>query len=277
MAHVVNEAAEKILDQTFPVLDHGFVRLVDYLGGDLRIVQAARVSYGRGSKGEEKDRELIDFLLRHDHTSPFEQVVFTFDVKMPIFVARQWIRHRTARINEVSGRYRKMPDEFYVPEDEKIHLQNKDNRQGRDEKLLAPLEVRATVRSRMEEHNKQAYEHYRFMLKNDISREVARIALPLSLYTEFYWQMDLHNLFHFLRLRLDDEAQLEIREYAKALAEIVKIVTPWAWDSFENHILKGARISADEAAAIKKMIAGQETGFSEERTRELRKKLRLES
>jgi len=275
MAHIVNEAAEKILDQTFPVLDHGFVRLVDYLGGDLRIVQAARVSYGKGSKGEEKDRELIDFLLRHDHTSPFEQVVFTFDVKMPIFVARQWIRHRTARINEVSGRYRKMPEEFYVPDDDKIHLQNRDNNQGRDEKMLAPADVRESVRSRMADHNRQAYEHYRFMLKNDVSREVARITLPLSLYTEFYWQMDLHNLLHFLRLRLDDEAQLEIREYAKALAEIVKIVTPWAWASFERHVLKGCRLSDDDVDAIKNLIAGKETGFNDERNRELKKKLRL--
>ncbi len=276
MAHIVNEAAEKILDQTFPVLDHGFVRLVDYLGGDLRIVQAARVSYGKGSKGEEKDRELIDFLLRHDHTSPFEQVVFTFDVKMPIFVARQWIRHRTARINEVSGRYRKMPEEFYVPDDDKIHLQNRDNNQGRDEKMLAPADVRESVRSRMADHNRQAYEHYRFMLKNDVSREVARITLPLSLYTEFYWQMDLHNLLHFLRLRLDDEAQLEIREYAKALAEIVKIVTPWAWASFERHVLKGCRLSDDDVDAIKNLIAGKETGFNDERNRELNKKLRLQ-
>jgi thymidylate synthase (FAD) len=276
MAHVVNAAAEEILDQEFPVLDHGFVRLVDYLGGDTRIVQAARVSYGSGTKTVREDKILIDYLLGHDHTSPFEQVVFTFHLKMPIFVARQWVRHRTARLNEISGRYSVMKEEFYVPDDEHVHLQAKDNRQGRDETTPAPPEVRAQVRETMREHHKQVYEHYQDMIGQDISRELARINLPLSLYTEFYWQMDLHNLLHFLALRLDDHAQLEIRAYAKVLAQIVKAVTPWTWEAFERHRLRSKRLGDDEIAAVRNLLAGRETGLSKFKETELRKKLGLE-
>jgi thymidylate synthase (FAD) len=276
MAHIVNPEAEAILDQQFLVLDHGFVRLVDYLGGDERVVGAARVSYGTGTKTVRDDRLLIDFLLRHDHTSPFEQVVFTFHVKMPIFVARQWVRHRTARMNEISGRYSVMREEFYVPEDRNVHLQNKDNRQGRDETMPAPPAMREKIRATMTAHHKEVYAHYQEMLEHDVSRELARIDLPLSLYTEFYWQMDLHNLFNFLRLRMDDHAQLEIREYAKAIAKIVKTVAPWSYESFERHILRGCRLANDEVRAVKNLLAGKESGLGKQRDAEFRKKMRLD-
>lgn len=275
MAHNHKTEADAILDQQFDVLDHGFIRLVDYLGNDERIVQAARVSYGAGTKTVRMDKALIDYLLRHDHTSPFEQVVFTFHLKMPIFVARQWVRHRTARMNEISGRYSVMSEEFYVPADANIHLQNQENRQGRDETRPASPEVREAIREQMTEHNKTVYTNYQEMLSHDISRELARISLPLSLYTEFYWQIDLHNLFRFLRLRLDQHAQLEIREYAKVMARIVKTVTPWAYESFERHILKGCRLSSDEIKAVKNLLAGRETGLSGMAEAEFRTKLRL--
>ena len=194
MAHCVVEEAEAVLDKSFPVLDKGFVRLVDYLGSDQRIVQSARVSYGEGTKTYRQDKGLINYLMRNDHTSPFEQVVFTFHIKAPIFVARQWVRHRTARMNEISGRY-----------------------------------------------------------SLGIARELARINLPLSIYTEFYWEIDLHNLFHFLQLRLDHHAQREIREYAEVMLELVRKVCPIATEAFENHRLNGRSFSADEVEAIRAM------------------------
>lgn len=276
MAHQTNPRAEKILEKEFKVLDHGFVRLIDYLGGDRRIVEAARVSYGKGTKTVRQDKGLIDYLLRNEHTSPFEQVSFTFHVKMPIFVARQWVRHRTARMNEISGRYSVMTDEFYLPKDHNIHLQNPKNRQGRDETRPAPPAVRKQLRRTMAEHHEQVYAHYQQMLNEDISRELARIDLPLSLYTEFYWQNDLHNIFRFLKLRLSDHAQLEIREYAKVMAKIVKAVAPYAWESFERHELKGARLSAEEIVAVRNLIGGRPTGLSPRAEDTLKKKLDLE-
>jgi thymidylate synthase (FAD) len=276
MAHITVPEAEQLLDQEFKVLDHGFVRLVDYLGGDLRIVQAARVSYGLGTKTVREDKLLIDYLLRHDHTSPFEQVMFTFHVKMPIFVARQWLRHRTARINELSGRYSVMSEEFYLPEANTIHLQDTVNRQGRDETKPAPPALRDSIRTKMVEQHKQVYAFYQEMLSHEIVRELARVNLPLSTYTEFYWQIDLHNLFNFLRLRLDDHAQLEIREYGKVMAKIVKAVVPMAYESFEKHIVNGRRLSADEIKAVKRLLAGKELGLTKQVEGEFRKKLRLD-
>ncbi len=265
--HCIVEEAEAILDKEFPVLDKGFVRLVDYMGSDQRIVQSARVSYGEGTKTYRQDKGLINYLLRNDHTSPFEQVVFTFHVKMPIFVARQWVRHRTARMNEISGRYSVMSDECYVPADGNIALQSEDNKQGRKAEPVSP-ELAAEVRSIMEEDNRRVFESYHRMLDMGIAREISRIELPLSLYTEMYWQIDLHNLFHFLALRLDSHAQFEIREYAKTMFSIVRKVCPIAAEAFENHKLRGRSFSGKEVEAIKAMLSGEECPL-EKRDREI--------
>ena len=198
MAHCIVPEAEEILDKEFPVLDKGFVRLVDYFGGDQRIVQSARVSYGEGTKTVSQDGALIDYLLRHQHTSPFEQVVLTFHVKMPIFVARQWVRHRTGRMNEVSGRYSIMKEEFYVPAEDKVSPQSSNNKQGRADEAF-DKDSACQIINDLESGQKAAYENYSKLIDKGLAREIARINLPLSLYTEFYWQMDLHNLFHFLK------------------------------------------------------------------------------
>ena len=254
--HCINEEAEAILDKEFPVLDHGFVRLVDYMGSDQRIVQAARVSYGEGTKTYRQDKGLINYLLRNDHTSPFEQVVFTFHVKMPIFVARQWTRHRTARMNEISGRYSILPDECYIPDAEHIALQSEDNKQGRQSEPV-PAEIAGEVRRLLEEDQRKVFEDYHRLLDMGIAREISRINLPLSVYTEFYWQIDLHNLFHFLKLRLDGHAQYEIREYGKVMFDIVKAVCPIAAEAFENIKLNGRSFSGREVDAIKAMLRGE--------------------
>ncbi len=276
MAHTTKAKAEKLLDKEFSVLDHGFVRLVDYLGSDQRIVQSARVSYGKGTKTVRQDKGLIDYLLRNQHTSPFEQVVFTFHLKMPIFVARQWVRHRTARMNEISGRYSVLNDDFYVPADKHVHMQSEANMQGRDESRPAPPAARKKLRQQMTEHNQETFEHYEQMIGEGISREIARINLPLSLYTEFYWQMDLHNLLHFLKLRLDHHAQLEIRKYAKVIAKIVQAACPYAWESFERHVLNGRQLSADEVQAVRNLLAGKPSGLPPRRDSEFRQKLDLD-
>lgn len=255
MARIVVPEAEKILDQPFPVLDKGFVRLVDYLGSDARIVQSARVSYGEGTKTFREDKGLIDYLLRNQHTSPFEQVSLTFHCKMPIFVARQWVRHRTAKLNEISGRYSVMKDEFYVPSDEAIAFQSTDNKQGRSNEEV-PAEVKAKVRELLEKGQRQSFVEYEALLEEGVARELARINLPLSLYTEWYWTMDLHNLFHFLALRLDAHAQLEIRKYAEAILEITRAVAPVAVESFENHLLGGARFNRQELEALRQLALG---------------------
>jgi thymidylate synthase (FAD) len=246
--------AEAILDVEFPVLDKGFVRLVDYLGGDERVVQSARVSYGSGTKSYREDAGLIDYLLRNRHTSPFEQVALTFHVKLPIFVARQWIRHRTARLNEISGRYSVMKDEFYIPAPEDLALQSSDNKQGRAETPLDAGEA-AKVREAFAEGQKRAYGDYAALIDGGLARELARINLPLSLYTEWYWQIDLHNLFHFLELRLDAHAQKEIRLYAGVLFEITKKVAPRCCASFEEHVLEGVRFSKAEFAELQRRLA----------------------
>jgi len=256
MAHITTPEAEKILDKEFPVLDHGFVRLVDYLGGDKRIAQSARVSYGSGTKTIREDSALIDYLLSHQHTSPFEQVVMTFHCKMPIFVARQWIRHRSARINEISGRYSVMKDEFYTPDEESINFQSKDNRQGRSAEEV-PAELRKITLDILLKNQEEVYTDYRKLLDMNIAKELARINLPLSLYTEWYWQIDLHNLFHFLQLRMDDHAQYEIREYANAIAKITKVVVPIAYDAFEKHVLNVIKFSGKELEALSDQLQGK--------------------
>jgi thymidylate synthase (FAD) len=255
MARTLVPEAEKILDQAFPVLDKGFVRLVDYLGSDARIVQSARVSYGEGTKTFREDKGLIDYLLRNQHTSPFEQVSLTFHCKMPIFVARQWVRHRTAKLNEISGRYSVMKDEFYAPEDAAIAFQSTDNKQGRSAEEV-PAEVKAKVRELLEKGQRQAFVEYEALLEEGVARELARINLPLSLYTEWYWTMDLHNLFHFLALRLDAHAQLEIRKYAEVILDITRAVAPVAVESFENHLLGGVRFNRQELDALRQLALG---------------------
>jgi thymidylate synthase (FAD) len=253
MAHCIVPEADAILDKEFPVLDKGFVRLVDYLGGDERVVQSARVSYGAGTKSYREDAGLIDYLLRNRHTSPFEQVVLTFHVKLPIFVARQWIRHRTARLNEISGRYSVMKDDFYIPAPEDIALQSTDNRQGRSGEAFSP-EAAARTSSAFAAGQREAYREYKAVIDQGIARELARINLPLSLYTEWYWQIDLHNLFHFLELRLDAHAQKEIRLYAEVLFGIAKKAAPLCCESFERHILNGVTFSGEEFAELKRRL-----------------------
>jgi thymidylate synthase (FAD) len=255
VAHCVVPEAEAILDREFPVLDKGFVRLVDYMGGDERVAQSARVSYGEGTKTYREDAGLIDYLLRNRHTSPFEQISLTFHVKMPIFIARQWIRHRTARLNEISGRYSVMKDDFYLPAPGDVALQSVDNKQGRLDVSVDPAKAEG-VRGALAEGQKQAYAAYKELLDRGIARELARINLPLSLYTEIYWNIDLHNLFHFLELRLGVHAQKEIRLYAQALLEITRKVAPRCCDSFERHLLGGVNFSKDELAELKRRLAG---------------------
>ncbi len=257
MAHCIVPEAEEILDKEFPVLDKGFVRLVDYFGGDQRIVQSARVSYGEGTKTVSQDGALIDYLLRHQHTSPFEQVVLTFHVKMPIFVARQWVRHRTGRMNEVSGRYSIMKEEFYVPAEDKVSPQSSNNKQGRADEAF-DKDSACQIINDLESGQKAAYENYSKLIDKGLAREIARINLPLSLYTEFYWQMDLHNLFHFLKLRLDSHAQYEIRVYAQTMLEICKKVAPMATESFVNHINEGVNFSGEEMDALRAVLDGKE-------------------
>ena len=272
MAHSVSPAAEALLDQEIKVLDKGFVRLVDYLGGDDRIVQAARVSYGAGTKTVREDAGLIDYLLAHAHTSPFEHVVLELHCKLPIFVARQWVRHRMARINEISGRYSVMTDEFYVPAPGQVQLQSTDNKQGRSTEDV-PAELRQKVIELLKKDQGNVYASYEELLKDNIARELARINLPLALYTEWYWQMDLHNLFHFLRLRLDAHAQWEIRQYAVAIAGIAQAVAPLAYAAFERHRLQGRHFSGDEVAALRSLLKGEPNTITGRRLREFEEKL----
>ncbi len=260
MSHCIVPAAELILDKEFKVLDKGFVRMVDYFGSDQRIVQAARVSYGDGTKSISEDEALIDYLIRHQHTSPFEQVVFTFHLKMPIFIARQWMRHRMGRMNEMSGRLSVMKEEFYIPSIENMDPQCKDKL----ERALTPLDAdeAKAIQKDFEKGQKKSYESYKSLIEKGLAREIARINLPLSTYTEFYWQMDLNNLFRFLKLRLDSHAQLEMREYAKIILELIKTVCPMACDSFENCILKSVSFNGKEIAALRKVMAGEANPLS---------------
>ena len=273
MAHCIVPEAEAILDKEYPVLDKGFVRLVDYFGGDQRIVQSARVSYGEGTKTVSQDGALIDYLLRHQHTSPFEQVVMTFHVKMPIFVARQWVRHRTGRMNEVSGRYSIMKDEFYVPAEDKVSPQSTDNKQGRAAESFDKKKADEII-SKLEKGQKDAYEGYNELIESGLAREIARINLPLSLYTEFYWEMDLHNLFHFLKLRLDSHAQYEIRVYAEIILEICKKVAPMATESFINHMNEGVNFSGEEMRALRDIMDGKPNPLEGKKLERFNEKIR---
>lgn len=249
----MNDVVGELIGKEFKCLDKGFIRLIDVMGDDSSIVQAARVSYGTGTKKVHEDRGLIRYLLRHLHTTPFEMVEFKFHVKLPIFVARQWIRHRTANVNEYSGRYSEMKDEFYVPSLDQIRPQSVANKQGRGEEAF-PQEQAEAIADRMRTTQDGLYDEYQDLLGENLAREIARINLPVSNYTEWYWKVDLHNLFHFLKLRIDPHAQYEIRVYGEAMAEIVRQIVPVAYEAFEDYILHSRRFSRNELRALRSYL-----------------------
>ena len=253
------DASDKdaLLGKRIDCLDKGFVRLIDVMGDDAAIVQAARVSYGSGTKKVLEDRGLIRYLLRHAHTTPFEMVEFKFHVKLPIFVARQWIRHRTANVNEYSGRYSEMKDEFYTPHPNDIRPQSVANKQGRSDETL-PEGMAEQAANAFKSGQDEAYAQYQEFLEQGIAREIARINLPVSNYTEWYWKIDLHNLFHFLRLRIDAHAQYEIRVFAEAIAELVRPFVPYAWEAFEDYVLNAHRMTAPELKVMKHLLESME-------------------
>jgi thymidylate synthase (FAD) len=249
------------------VLDHGFVRVIDYMGDDAAIVQAARVSYGRGTRRVSEDEALIRYLMRHRHSTPFEMCEIKFHVKLPIFVARQWIRHRMASVNEYSARYSVLDREFYLPAPEHLAVQSPSNRQGRGETLEA--DEAARVLDILREDATRSYDHYLALLNEDedgrtidetrpaLARELARITLTLNSYTQWYWKTDLHNLFNFLALRGDPHAQFEIRAYAAPMLETVRAWVPIATAAFEDYRLGAFTLSAGMRAALRRMLAGE--------------------
>ncbi|MBI2633603.1 MAG: FAD-dependent thymidylate synthase [Parcubacteria group bacterium] len=241
---MISDGGEKWLGKKIDCLDHGFVYLVDYMGNDESVAQAARVSYGKGTKKTSDDRALIRYLRRHAHTTPFEMVEFKFHCKMPIFVARQWIRHRTASVNEYSARYSKMSNEFYMPELAVLRKQSATNKQGRAEELTEDQQKTVLHLLRVDYENQ--YDHYEHFLEMDLARELARIGLSVANYTEWYWKIDLHNLMHFLKLRLDAHAQYEIRVYGEAIAQIVKDVVPICFEAFEDYELYAMKLTRSE-------------------------------
>ncbi|HLY77528.1 MAG TPA: FAD-dependent thymidylate synthase [Thermoplasmata archaeon] len=246
--------ADRLLGVKRPVLSHGFVVLVDYMGNDAAIVQAARVSYGPGTKSIRDDRGLIRYLLRHRHTTPFEMVEFKFLIRLPIYVARQMVRHRTASLNEFSQRYSIVPDEFDLPPVEEIRRQSARNRQGRAEPL--PAEVAGRFRADLARVSHEAYAAYSTALEAGVARETARMVLPLAYYTQWYWKIDLWNLLHFLSLRLDAHSQEEIRVYAAELAKAVQAVCPVAYEAFEDFVLGGVQLSRKERRAVRSLLEG---------------------
>ncbi|MBU3699455.1 MAG: FAD-dependent thymidylate synthase [Candidatus Kapabacteria bacterium] len=250
----MTEEVQALVGKEFRCLDKGFVRLIDVMGDDSAIVQAARVSYGSGTKKVHEDRGLIRYLMRHLHTTPFEMVEFKFHIKLPIFVARQWIRHRTANVNEYSGRYSEMKDEFYVPDPDQVRAQSAMNKQGRADTAFEPSEAER-IRTVMSSTQERLFDEYQQLLSTDLAREIARINLPVSNYTEWYWKIDLHNLFHFLRLRIDPHAQYEIRVFGEAIAEIAKAAVPLAYEAFEDYILHAMRFSRTELEIIRSTLS----------------------
>ncbi len=256
----VSEGMEKHLYTAYPVLDHGFVRVIDYMGDDAAICQAARVSYGKGTKSVSNDEGLIRYLMRHWHSTPFEMCEIKLHVKLPVFVARQWIRHRTANVNEYSARYSILDREFYIPAPDALAAQSVVNNQGRGE-ALSGAEAERVLRY-LTEDSMRAYDHYQEMISDDgqqgLARELARMNLPANIYTQWYWKVDLHNLLHFLRLRADAHAQYEIRVYAEAMCKIVADWVPFAFKAFEDYRLGGATLSSKALDCIRKMLAGEE-------------------
>ncbi len=256
----VSPGMEARLYTAHPVLDHGFVRVVDYMGDDAAICQAARVSYGRGTKAVSNDEGLIRYLMRHWHSTPFEMCEVKLHVKLPVFVARQWIRHRTANVNEYSARYSILDREFYIPRAQDLAAQSTVNNQGRGEALTG--EEAQRVLEYLKGDAARAYDHYEEMIGQEgqqgLARELARMNLPANIYTQWYWKVDLHNLFHFLRLRADAHAQYEIRVYADLICEMVKDWVPFAYKAFEDYRLGGATLSAGALDCIRRMVNGEE-------------------
>ena len=255
----VSPGMEAHLYKVLPVLDHGFVRVIDYMGDDAAICQAARVSYGKGTKSVQNDEGLIRYLMRHWHSTPFEMCEVKLHVKLPVFVARQWIRHRTANVNEYSARYSILDREFYIPEPSQLAAQSVVNNQGRGTALTADESAR--VLEILKGDAARCYDHYEEMIsdegKQGLARELARMNLPANIYTQWYWKVDLHNLFHFLRLRADAHAQYEIRVYAEAICKVVADWVPAAWGAFEDYRLGGAVLSAKGLDCVKRMLAGE--------------------
>ena len=274
---VVADELEKILYKTIPVLDHGFIRVVDYMGDDSSIVQAARVSYGKGTRRVSEDKGLINYLMRNRHTTPFEMCEIKYHVKLPIFVARQWIRHRTASINEYSARYSVLDKEYYIPNSENLASQSSFNMQGR-EKILDGKEAQEVLNI-LKNDAEQLYRNYSTMLNEDengeikntsnqgLARELARMNLSLNYYTQWYWKIDLHNLLHFLNLRSDNHAQYEIRAYSDAILDTVRQWVPLTCDAFENYRMKGVVMSEKSLNVVRRMLDGkkitqEESGLS---------------
>jgi thymidylate synthase (FAD) len=255
-----NPAAEEILGRYFPVLDHGFVSLVDYMGGDDDVERAARVSYGYGTRKTSQTRGLIRYLRRHRHTTPSEMVELKFHCAMPMFVARQWIRHRTASVNEYSGRYSLLPMLFYTPETDQFQAQSAANRQGRAGEALAALRPEALAR--WERIRRDAADAYEWMVEHEVARELARIDLPLSVYTQWYWKIDLHNLLHFLTLRVDPHAQYEIRAYAAVMAGMAQRVAPLSYEAWLDYDHGGVRLSRGELRALRRLLAVDGDGLA---------------
>ncbi len=283
---------EKILFKEIPLLDHGFVRVIDYMGDDSAIVQAARVSYGKGTKQVSQDRGLIRYLLRHNHNTPFEMCEIKFHIKLPIFVARQWIRHRTANVNEYSARYSILSKEFYIPSTENLSVQSKANKQGRENTQLTREEA-DEVMNLLQSDATHCYNSYKKMLNEDeegniidenkpcIARELARMNLTLNYYTEWYWKIDLSNLLKFIQLRADPHAQYEIRVYAKAILDIVKQWLPLVYEAFVEYKLNSHNFSSSALKVIRKMIKGakpniESSGISKREWEDMMKALDLQ-
>jgi len=277
-------ALEEILYEPVSVLDHGFVRTIDYMGDDAAVVQAARVSYGKGTKKVSDDAGLINYLLRHRHTTPFEMCEIKFHIKVPIFIARQWIRHRTANINEYSARYSVLDREFYIPSMDQLASQSAQNHQGRGD-VLDGAEANEVLQI-LKEDSLRNYDHYVEMLnedpdgnkidktRNGLARELARMNLTLNAYTQWYWKIDLHNLLHFLSLRADAHAQYEIRVYADAMLETVKRWVPITYEAFQQYRVGGVNLSAAALTVVKRMLSGdqiaqEDSGMSKREWREL--------
>ena len=255
----VSPGMEEHLYTAYPVLDHGFVRVIDYMGDDAAICQAARVSYGKGTKSVQNDEGLIRYLMRHWHSTPFEMCEIKLHVKLPVFVARQWIRHRTANVNEYSARYSILDREFYIPAPEHIAAQSTINNQGRGETLTG--DEAARVLEILKADSARAYDNYEAMISDDgqqgLARELARMNLPANIYTQWYWKVDLHNLLHFLRLRADSHAQYEIRVYADEICKIVADWVPYAYAAFEDYRMGGATLSKTSLDVMRRMIKGE--------------------
>lgn len=279
---LISNELEEILGLEYKILDHGFIRVIDYMGGDSSIVQAARVSYGKGTKKSNQDRGLIRYLMKHRHTTPFEMCELKLHIKLPIFIARQWIRHRTANVNEYSARYSLLEKEFYVPNE--VAEQSTQNNQGRSS-IIGGQQAIDNI-NLIRDFSTEAYSKYQELMNIDdvgeikdpnrkgVARELSRMVLPTNYYTQWYWKIDLHNLLHFISLRADSHAQYEIRAYAEKIAEIVKLWVPYSYEAFEDYVLNSTCLSYQESEILKKILKKEKvdiltSGLSDKEWREL--------